>query len=169
MDTITLENMVLKQVEALGRVLGRKAIPGDIFCLDGELGAGKTTLTQAIAHGAGVSVKEYVTSPSFALLHVYQGRLPLYHFDFYRLEEEEIEELGFTEYLYGEGLSVVEWSRKATGLLPQHALRMELQHLDAKQRTIVCHGEGTRADLVAAIKLFAFESKQQSEDPLRQE
>jgi tRNA threonylcarbamoyladenosine biosynthesis protein TsaE len=83
MQTILLPT--LADTLALGRLLGQSARPGDVICLDGDLGAGKTTLTQAIALGLEVPVNDYVTSPSFAILHEYQGRIPLYHMDFYRL------------------------------------------------------------------------------------
>ena len=97
--------------EKFGILLGMAASPGDVICLDGDLGAGKTTLTQGIAKGLEVPEGCYVTSPSFAILHEYSGRIPLYHMDFYRLTgSAEIEDLGFEEYFYMSGLTVIEWS-----------------------------------------------------------
>ena len=86
----------LAATEALGLFIGRRAAAGDVLTLEGDLGCGKTTLTQAIGRGLEVPADQYITSPTFALLHEYGGRLPLYHMDLYRLAgEEEIEELGF--------------------------------------------------------------------------
>ena len=127
----------LADTEKLGRLLGQSAAPGDVICLDGDLGAGKTTLTQAIARGAGVPEDCYVTSPSFAILHEYEGRLPVYHMDFYRLHDEaDALDLGFDEYFYLAGLTVIEWSKQAERILPQERLSLELQLHDDMQRTV---------------------------------
>lgn len=133
-------HLVLRQpadTETLGRLLGQSAGPGDVFCLDGDLGAGKTTLTQAIARGAGVPASCYVTSPSFAILHEYAGRLPIYHMDFYRLHDaDDALDLGFDEYFYLAGLTVIEWSKRAEAILPQERLSLELQLHDDMRRTV---------------------------------
>ena len=101
MDECRIELKSLEEHCCLGRLLGELALPGDVICLDGDLGAGKTTLTQAIARGLDVPNTCYVTSPSFAIFHEYPGRIPLYHMDFYRLQDSlEIVELGFEEYFY---------------------------------------------------------------------
>lgn len=113
---------------AFGRRLGETARPGDIITLGGSLGAGKTTLTQAIGQGLGVPASCYITSPTFSLLHEYPGRLPLYHLDLYRLgDEEELAELGVEEYLYGGGLAVIEWPDRLGTLLPAERLHIELR------------------------------------------
>lgn len=128
MHSTILELRQLADTEKLGRLLGELASPGEVICLDGDLGAGKTTLTQAIARGAGVPTDCYVTSPSFAILHEYQGRLPLYHMDFYRLHgEADALDLGFDEYFYLAGLTVIEWSKRAEKILPQERLTIELE------------------------------------------
>lgn len=98
-------------------LLGSLVQPGAIIALAGDLGSGKTCLTQGIAAGLGVSEDEPVTSPTYTLMNLYQGRCELYHFDFYRLDSiEELEDLGFDEYLSGRGVVVYEWSQRFTPL-----------------------------------------------------
>jgi tRNA threonylcarbamoyladenosine biosynthesis protein TsaE len=129
----------LGETEEFGRLLGRAASPGDIICLDGDLGAGKTTLTQAIAKGLDVPETCYVTSPSFSILHEYPGRIPLYHMDFYRLSRAvEIEEQGLEEYFYMSGLTVVEWSLNAAAILPAERLSLFLSITAGDERLIRC-------------------------------
>ncbi len=136
------QTMVLKTVAdtlAFGRFLGQIAQPGDVICLDGDLGAGKTTLTQAIASGLEVPPEEYVTSPSFAILHEYQGRMPLYHMDFYRLSDaSEIADLGLDEYFSLSGLTVLEWCQRASGLVPPSRLSLTLIIGPDDSRLVVC-------------------------------
>lgn len=120
----------------LGRRLGELLRPGDLILLSGPLGAGKTTLTQAVGLGAGVADSCYITSPTYSLLHEYQGRLPLYHLDLYRLgSEEEIEELGFLDYLYGGGATLIEWPDRLGRLKPVACLELELAFAGAQGRT----------------------------------
>ncbi len=120
---------------AFGRRLGKFAGPGDIFTLEGPLGAGKTTLTQAIGQGLEVPESCYITSPTFSLLHEYPGRIPLYHLDLYRLDDEgEIEELGLLDYIYGNGLTVIEWPDRLGSLMPGDRLHIELQPLSETSR-----------------------------------
>lgn len=129
----------LADTENFGVQLGLLALPGDVLCLDGELGAGKTTLTQAVAKGLEVPPSCYVTSPSFAILHEYPGRIPLYHMDFYRLTSSvEIEELGFEEYFYLSGLTVIEWSEKAAEILPTDRLALHIRIEAGSERVIRC-------------------------------
>lgn len=117
----------IQRTEVFGTLLGRIAEPGDIITLAGTLGSGKTALTQAIGRGIGIDPRIYITSPTFALLHEYQGRIPLYHMDLYRLgSEEEIESLGFPEYFYGIGLTVIEWPERLGNLMPAERLHIEL-------------------------------------------
>lgn len=128
----------IKGTDELGTFLGTKARPGDIILLDGDLGAGKTTLTQFIAKGLGVPSTEYVTSPSFAILHEYQGRIPLYHMDLYRLGgEDEVVDLGFDEYFYGVGLCVIEWPVRAGSTLPKNCLSLTITLRDENTREVV--------------------------------
>jgi tRNA threonylcarbamoyladenosine biosynthesis protein TsaE len=118
----------------LGVQLGKMAKAGDIFLLIGDLGTGKTCLTQGIARGLGV--KDYVSSPSFVLVKEYYGRLPLYHIDLYRLNVGEVEDLGLEEYLYGKGVCVIEWAEKAFGILPQEQISVKIEHLSETERKI---------------------------------
>lgn len=123
----TIDLSTLLRTETMGIHLGKIAEPGDIITLAGTLGAGKTALTQAIGRGLGLDPRIYITSPTFGLLHEYQGRIPLYHLDLYRLgSEEEIESLGFPEYFYGHGLTVIEWPERLGTLMPAERLHIEL-------------------------------------------
>lgn len=127
----------------LGCRLGELLQPGDLILLTGPLGAGKTTLTQAIGQGDGVPASCYITSPTFSLLHEYPGRLPLYHLDLYRLgSEEEIEELGFLDYLYGEGAAIIEWPDRLGRLRPAAYLELELAYAGESGRTAVLTAVG---------------------------
>ncbi|MBM9528551.1 tRNA (adenosine(37)-N6)-threonylcarbamoyltransferase complex ATPase subunit type 1 TsaE [Desulfoprunum benzoelyticum] len=135
--SIYLKN--LEETRLFGCELGKLALPGDVICLDGDLGAGKTTLTQAIAQGLQVPDSEYVTSPSFAVLHQYPGRIPLYHMDFYRLHDAaEILDLGLDEYFSLSGLTVIEWPIRAAGILPAHRLDLTLENPGDDSRIIRC-------------------------------
>ena len=128
----------LSETEKLGRLLGELALPGEMICLDGDLGAGKTTLTQAIARGLKVPESCYVTSPSFAMLHEYNGRIPMYHMDFYRLyDATEVIELGFEEYFYLEGLTVIEWANRAVEILPPERLSLQITLNVDLSRTVI--------------------------------
>lgn len=112
-----VESLSAEDTFRFAKDLGEKAEAGDIFLLKGDLGTGKTVVAQGIASGLGIS--EPVNSPTFTILQVYEtGRLPLYHFDVYRIEEpEEMEEVGLQEYLYGDGVAVLEWPERIDSLL----------------------------------------------------
>ena len=132
-----------KATADFGRLLGREALPGDIITLGGNLGAGKTTLTQAIGQGLLVPAQCYITSPTFSLLHEYPGRIPLHHMDLYRLaDEEEIEVLGFEDYLYGEGLCVIEWPERLGSLMPEERLHIDIRFAGETARTAALTGYG---------------------------
>ena len=111
----------------IGKVIAKNLKKGDIICLFGELGSGKTVLTKGIACGLGIE-RNGVISPSFVLIRQHsQGRLPLYHFDLYRLKEiKDILSLGYEEYLYDEGITVIEWADRLKQLLPKEYLKVEL-------------------------------------------
>ncbi|MEA4846927.1 MAG: tRNA (adenosine(37)-N6)-threonylcarbamoyltransferase complex ATPase subunit type 1 TsaE [Clostridiaceae bacterium] len=105
----------------IGEQLGRLLNKGNIICLSGDLGAGKTAFTQGIAKGMGVS--GYVTSPTYTIINEYEGRLPLYHFDVYRLNDvDEMYELGYEEYFFGDGVVVLEWADMVRDIIPKERL-----------------------------------------------
>lgn len=108
----------------LARKLAGKAAAGEIYTLTGELGTGKTVFAQGFAEGLGV--REYVNSPTFTILQIYEdGRLPLYHFDVYRIEEpEEMEEIGYADYFFSEGVTLIEWAELIDELIPDNAHRV---------------------------------------------
>lgn len=146
MPSLTQKLLKLSTLEDtlnLGKHLGGIAQPGDIFTLSGDLGAGKTTLTQAIGQGIGVPKECYITSPTFSLLHEYPGRFPLYHMDLYRLSsEDEFIDLGFEEYMYGDGLTVIEWPDRLGSLMPKNRLHLELTIINETSRSALVAGFG---------------------------
>ena len=140
-----------EQTQHLGRQLGEQARAGDVYLLTGNLGSGKTCLTQGVAWGLGV--KEYAFSPSFVIIREYHGRLPLYHIDFYRLDRiEEIADLGLDEYLYGTGVCVVEWADKGITVLPDEHLLIHLSYISDTERSIILEPKGRRyAELLKSL------------------
>lgn len=110
-----------------GRKLGSEAREGQIYTLIGDLGVGKTVFTQGFAKGLGIT--EYVNSPTFTILQVYEeGRLPLYHFDVYRIADvSDMDEIGFEEYVYGDGVSLIEWANLIEDILPDEYLEVEIK------------------------------------------
>lgn len=112
--------------------------PGDVLALEGELGSGKTQFVQGLAKGLGVSQDGYVRSPTFTLLNEYRGRMPLYHFDFYRLYDPlELDDLGLEEYFDGKGITVIEWADKFPGALPERTMHIHFEIVDETHRTIL--------------------------------
>jgi len=129
----------------LGRRLGKALHKGDIIALCGELGSGKTVFTKGIAEGLGVKHAEYVNSPSFMILKEYKGRLPLYHFDVYRLNDaSEFLTVDYARYFYGDGVSVIEWADKITELLPKEFLKINLFVRKECEREISISPRGRR-------------------------
>jgi tRNA threonylcarbamoyladenosine biosynthesis protein TsaE len=141
-----------EETQEFGARLGELARPGDSYLLVGKLGAGKTCLTQGIARGLGIM--EYAASPSFVVVRELYGRLPLYHMDFYRLDNlEEIADLGLDDYFYGKGVSVVEWAEKGSSLLPAEHLLIEMSYLSDTSRRLKLKARGKRYhQLVAKLK-----------------
>lgn len=133
--TIHLKN--LTETSEFAYLLARLVLPGDVICLSGDLGAGKTALTQEIAKGLDVPDSCYVTSPTFSILQEYPGRIPLYHMDFYRLSDEtEVEDLGFEEFFYLSGLTVIEWYERAGSLIPDSRLLLKMTIEDESVRRV---------------------------------
>src|SRR6188508_1780302 len=125
----------LAATKAFGRRLGELLFPGAVIALVGQLGAGKTHLTRAIAEGLGVKNSAAVNSPTFVLIQEYPARLPIYHFDAYRLNgPREFAELGVDEYFRGDGVCVVEWADKVEVVLPADHLRIEIEIVDENRR-----------------------------------
>ena len=112
---------------AIGEEIGRKAEPGQVYTLIGDLGVGKTVFTQGVASGLGI--KEHVNSPTFTIVQIYEeGRLPFYHFDVYRIGDvEEMEEIGYQDCFYGEGICLIEWANLIEDILPEHYQRITIE------------------------------------------
>lgn len=127
MNSMVIETRSPEETFRLGRKLGEAAVPGQVFTLTGDLGTGKTVFTQGFAKGLGI--EEPVNSPTFTIVQVYdEGRLPLYHFDVYRIGDiEEMEEVGFEDYIMGDGVSLIEWAELIREILPEKrtAVRIE--------------------------------------------
>jgi len=127
-----------------GEHLAQSLKEGDIVCFFGDLGTGKTTLIKGIAKGLEIAQTK-VNSPTFVLMNVYHGRLPLFHFDLYRLNDmEDINSIGYDEFLYGNGVSVVEWADRLGALLPDEYLKIDLKHKRIDERTIQLSARGSR-------------------------
>lgn len=143
-----------EETQQLGRRIGRLVRPGDVFLLVGDLGSGKTCLTQGIAWGLGI--EEYTMSPSFVIMRELYGRLPLYHIDLYRLDRiEESLDLGLDDYLCGRGVCVVEWAEKALSILPSEHLLINISYLGDTGRRFKLKPSGQRyRQIVAQIKQF---------------
>jgi tRNA threonylcarbamoyladenosine biosynthesis protein TsaE len=143
MSDIEYKSLNPEMTLKLGEILGRNAEPGDVFLLVGNLGSGKTCLTQGIARG--LDIKAHVVSPTFVLVREYHGRLPLYHADLYRLENvNEIADLGLDEYLDAEGLCVIEWAEKGKPVLPGQNLVINISYQSENERQFVLHPSGKR-------------------------
>ena len=147
-----------EQTQRLGIRIGELALPGDIFLLVGTLGTGKTCLTQGIAWGLGI--KEYTLSPSFVIMRELYGRLPLYHIDLYRLDHiEEIMELGLDDYLYGNGVCVVEWAEKGSSILPTEHLLIQISYLSDTERSFQLKPNGKHyLEILAQLKHLSLNS-----------
>ena len=132
------------ETRALARRLSRCLVGGDVLLLQGDLGAGKTEFVKGLAEG--LQVTDLVTSPTFTLLNVYHGVIPLYHFDLYRLEDaEELDNIGFTEFLGGDGVAVVEWPDRFPAEMPLDHIRVELlPGANEQERFLMVEARGSR-------------------------
>ena len=129
----------------LGEEFGQLLSAGDIVCLYGELGTGKTVLSKGLATGLGVAGRGTVRSPSFVLVHRYRGRMPVYHADLYRLSGPmEIADIGLRELLGGDGVAMIEWADKLEALLPPERLDISLEHQNEETRLITVRAQGSR-------------------------
>ena len=120
-----------EETQALGEKLGKTLKQGDVIALIGDLGTGKTCLTQGIARGVGIAPDEVVNSPSYILINEYNGVTPIYHIDLYRLENsEEIAELGLSEYMDGNGICIIEWAERIAATLPDTCIEIHITLAD---------------------------------------
>ncbi len=116
-----------EETQAFGEKLGKTLKQGDVIALVGDLGTGKTCLTQGIARGVGIASDAVVNSPSYILINEYNGAIPIYHIDLYRLENsEEIAELGLSEYMEGDGICIIEWAERMTDALPDTCIKIHI-------------------------------------------
>ena len=122
-----IETNSAKETFRLGEKLGQQALPGQIYTLNGDLGVGKTVFTQGVARGLGI--QEPVNSPTFTIVQEYpEGRLPFYHFDVYRIGDvEEMEEIGYDDYFFGEGVCLIEWAKLIEEILPEQVISVTIE------------------------------------------
>lgn len=145
-----------EETHRLGRTLGERLRPGDVVTLSGELGAGKTALAQGIAAGLGVA--EPVSSPTFALVHEYQGRCPVWHLDVYRLSgPQDLPDLSWDDMLAGRGVLLIEWPERITSALPEDRLEIALDYGHADTRTLTLRPHGPRFETITAELNSAFQ------------
>ena len=126
-----------EETQAVAEKLAKSLKPGVIVCLFGELGAGKTTFVQGLAKGLKIKKSETVQSPTFVIMNIYYGKVPIYHFDLYRLKDaRQISLIGYEEFLYGDGVAVIEWPENLGSLMPEKYLAVHLQHKGENSRLI---------------------------------
>lgn len=152
MNAVTIDVRSLAETEAFGNRLAQHLFAGAVVGLIGPLGAGKTHLVRAIALGLGIANSDVVNSPTFVLIQEYQARLPIYHFDAYRLaSEREFAELGVHEYFEGNGVCLVEWADKVPTCLPAQRLEIRITIIGEEARRLEIAGIGARYEAVAAV------------------
>lgn len=142
---INIETHSFEETVEFGNKLGAVLSSGDIICLTGDLGTGKTALTNGIAKALGID--SYITSPTFTIVNEYEGRLPLYHFDVYRISDpDEMFDIGFEEYINGEGITIIEWGEQIDEILPKEIIRIDIKKnlekgFDVRDISIEFNGE----------------------------
>lgn len=139
----------LEETKSLGRRLGSILSPGQVIALEGDLGAGKTTFTKSVALGLGVD--DVVTSPTFNLINEYMGRLPVYHFDVYRLDGIDADYMGFDEYLFSDGVCIIEWADKIKELLPEDTLYIYIKKISETGREFDFKPNGKKSNEVMEV------------------
>ncbi|EQB34828.1 hypothetical protein M948_20850 [Virgibacillus sp. CM-4] len=145
MDSFKMTTTTEEETMHLAQKLAILLKPGDVVTLEGDLGAGKTTFTKGIA--TGLCVKRNVTSPTFTIIKEYEGELPLYHMDVYRLENSD-EDIGFDEYFNGEGISIVEWPQFIIDFLPEERLDIHISYVNDQSRQIQLQARGSHFEWV---------------------
>ena len=134
MVKIYLENE--EQTREIGFKLGKLLTPKSVVCLIGDLGAGKTTMTQSLAQS--LEVDDYITSPTFTIVNEYEGKMPLYHFDVYRIgSSDEMYDIGFDEYINGDGVCIIEWANLIEDILPDEYLYIEMNYKESGREMIL--------------------------------
>ena len=146
MNEIIYETFSAEETHALGKKIGAEAQPGAVYTLVGDLGVGKTVFTQGIAEG--LEIDEAICSPTFTIVQVYEeGRMPFYHFDVYRIGDiEEMDEIGYEDYFYGEGVSLIEWANLIEEILPEKYTEIKIEKdlekgFDYRKITVTSMGE----------------------------
>ena len=142
-----------EETQEIGAALARALVSGDVVALSGGLGAGKTCFVQGLARGLGVPAGERIGSPTFTIVNEHSGRVALYHIDLYRIEsEQDLEEIGLQEYLFGAGVAAVEWFERFPAWRPREGFEVELEILEGERRrlTLRARGADPQARLAAA-------------------
>lgn len=139
-DNLKIISHSPEQTKSIGREIGKVAFRGCVIALCGDLGSGKTVFVKGLAEG--LEVDDFVTSPTFILINEYSGRFPLYHIDVYRLKSEDMYDLGYEEYFYGNGVTAIEWAQKISNLLPEEHLQINFEYLNETERQISIIGYG---------------------------
>lgn len=146
---LTVRSASPEETVEIGRVLSEQLLPGDFLNLNGSLGAGKTLLVKGVGQGLGLD-PDLVTSPTFSIMNEYTGiEPPLYHFDLYRLQNDlELEQIGYEDYFYGSGITVVEWGDRFRYRLPEQRVDIVLESFGHKNRKLIVVGQGLRGTQV---------------------
>jgi tRNA threonylcarbamoyladenosine biosynthesis protein TsaE len=148
-DVLIVDAPDIDATDRLGRRLAEVLVPGMVVALIGPLGAGKTRFVRAVTEGLGVADPHVVTSPTFIVIQEYQGRIPIYHFDAYRLRTAgEFFELGAHEYFQGDGVSIVEWADRVAACLPADHLRITIDPTGENSRRFRLEGRGERSAVI---------------------
>jgi len=149
---LTLISESAEETQNIGRIIGEGLVGGDIVALTGELGSGKTCITRGIARGIGVPEEYRITSPTFTLINEYPGRTTLYHVDVYRLSgSHDLKEMGYEEYFYGDGITVIEWADKIKDILPEddERINVRLKYIDENKREIKISGRTDEIEIIS--------------------
>jgi tRNA threonylcarbamoyladenosine biosynthesis protein TsaE len=142
---VVLQTGSTSETIQIGKSIGSLLLPGDVVALVGELGAGKTQFIKGLAAGVGIRRPTYVSSPSFTLINEYEGKIPFYHIDLFRLEtEKEAEDLGLEEYFQGIGITAIEWADKILSSLPREMLFIHIAYTGKNTRSLEIIGKGKR-------------------------
>ncbi|MDD2366255.1 MAG: tRNA (adenosine(37)-N6)-threonylcarbamoyltransferase complex ATPase subunit type 1 TsaE [Desulfuromonadaceae bacterium] len=157
MSTLRITTASPAETEELGIFIAALLSPGFFIALRGDLGGGKTCFTRGLVSAIAPQSAHLVSSPTYAIMNSYSAAIPVYHFDFYRLTgDDDVNELGFEEYFYGDGISVVEWSERLTEMLPSDVLTMKFKYLDENRRIISLSSSGENSEKVvdALVKKY---------------